>query len=117
MSEMTEKAADRYAAKLAKGVWFTPEKPIKDTGHQFPPESKQLHFDGGWAQFSMLSKAEVAFSLGHGPTEFLPEGCEPIVHVHAIGPANDPAWMSVTEARALAKAILKACRLADGIAA
>lgn len=111
---MTEKAAERYAAKLARGVWFTPDKPIKDTGHQFPPESEQLHFDGGWALFSMLAKAEVSFSPAHGSTEFLPEGCEPIVYVHAIGPAKDPAWMSTAEARALAKAILKACRLTEG---
>jgi hypothetical protein len=117
MTAMTEKAADRYAARLSKGVWFTPEKPIKDIGHQFPPESKQLHFDGGWAQFSMLSKAEVAFSPGHGPNEFMPEGGEPIVHVHAVGPADDPAWMSISEARALAKAILKTCRLAEETAA
>jgi len=117
MTAMTEKAAERYAAKLAKGVWFTPDSPIKNTGRRFPPESERLSYTNGWALFSTLAKAEVSFSPAHGPTEFLPEGCEPIVHVHAVGPAKDPAWMSVPEARALAKAILKACRMAEEVAA
>jgi len=114
---MTEKAADRYAAKLAKGVWFTPEKPIKDTGRRSPTENKRLSYGRGWVLFSTLAKAEVAFSPAHGPTKFIPEGAEPIVHVHAIGPAKDPAWMSISEARALAKAILKTCRMAEETAA
>ncbi len=113
MSEMTEKAADRYAAKLAKGVWFTPEKPVKDTGEREPSENEQLYFQAGWVLFSTLAKAEVSYQPASGPTEFFPSGRRAEVYVHAVGPVDDPAWMSVPAARALAKAILKACRLAE----
>lgn len=104
---------ERYLDRLAKGVWHSPEKPIKASGRRSPTEPDRLNYNEGWALFDTLVTAEVAYSGASPASEWFPEGTRARVYVYAAALADDPAWMDVPQARAMARAILRACRLAE----